>query len=171
MSLNRIGKMAGSDHPLFGKPRSDETKEKISKANKGKITSDAAKEKISKANKGKIRSDSVKEKISKANKGKIISEEAKIKISIAIKKLWENNEYRESLVSQMVGRKQSKSSVLKRSGNNSKLSKLKKDQVLEIIEKYNTGKYSHRKLALEYGVSHRQIGYILTGKSWKNIKE
>lgn len=43
MSLAHVGKMAGSKHPLFGKPRSTETKEKLRKARLGtKFSEDTA---------------------------------------------------------------------------------------------------------------------------------
>jgi group I intron endonuclease len=68
--------------------RSEETKRKLSIANKGKPswkkgrpTDEETKIKISKANSGKKRTEEAKQKISKANKGKRLSEETKIKLS------------------------------------------------------------------------------------------
>lgn len=73
---------------------SEETREKISKANKGRkhseetkqklknrIVSKEQREKISKANKGKILSEETKNKISKNNKGKLFSNETRTKLS------------------------------------------------------------------------------------------
>lgn len=60
---------------------SDETKRKISEANKGHDVSDETKRKISKAHKGKILSDEHRKKLSEAAKGKHHSEEIKQKMS------------------------------------------------------------------------------------------
>lgn len=48
-------------------------------------------------------------------------------------------------------------------------SKLKQKEVDEIREMYKTGKYSQRKLALLFGVSHCTIGRILRDEIWTNI--
>lgn len=85
-----------------------------------------------------------------------------------MKQLWKNSIYRNSRKSS-IGKKQEISSVLKRSGENSSLAKLTAIQVMEIIELYKTGNYSMRKLGVLYGVSHRQIGYIIQGKSWNSL--
>ena len=82
MSENRKGKTAGKNHPLYGTHRSDETKRKISEANKGKNNpnfgipcSEETKRKISEANSGEKNgmfgvtfsmSDSHKQNISKS---------------------------------------------------------------------------------------------------------
>jgi len=87
-----------------GKKRTQETKDKISKSNTGRVFTDEWKNKISKARKGqkmseetksklriymanRILSDEVKakisEKLSKIHKGKILSQETRKKISIA----------------------------------------------------------------------------------------
>ena len=73
-------------------PRSEETKNKISKAHKGKKLSDKTKEKLSAINKGKTLSEEHKKNISKSlkgdprlasNLGKNLSEEQKQKLRIA----------------------------------------------------------------------------------------
>jgi len=43
--------------------------------------------------------------------------------------------------------------------------KVTQEQVLEIIEKYKTGKYLQRELALEYGIVQTQISKIILGVS------
>lgn len=48
-------------------------------------------------------------------------------------------------------------------------SKLTKEQVLEIREKYVPKKYSLRRLAREYGVSNSQITRIIDQTSWRHI--
>jgi hypothetical protein len=62
-------------------PHSEETKQKISDANKGKPLSAETKQKMSDAKKGKPRSDETKQKMSDAMKGKPKSTETKQKIS------------------------------------------------------------------------------------------
>ena len=47
------GKMAGEKHPLYGKPKSEETKRKLSEAFKGKPLSEEHKQKLSESHKGK----------------------------------------------------------------------------------------------------------------------
>ena len=64
---------------------SDETKAKLSVANKGRVMSNEVKEKISKARKGKILSDETKTKISIAKKGRVVSDEARANMSAAQK--------------------------------------------------------------------------------------
>lgn len=55
ISKNRKGKgkRFGKDNPMYGKPVSDETREKLSKSLKGRIVSEDTRNKISEANKGK----------------------------------------------------------------------------------------------------------------------
>ena len=92
----------GEKNPLFGKHLPQETKDKISKANKGRTFTEEHKQKLSKArtgkhtgenapmygrrgennpNFGKHHTEETKRKISKANKGKRRTEETKHKIS------------------------------------------------------------------------------------------
>ncbi len=54
-------------------------------------------------------------------------------------------------------------------GNNHYLSKLTEKQVLEIREKWKTGKYLQRELGDEYGVSRGSIEQIVNRKTWKHI--
>lgn len=64
---------------LRGKPRSEETKKKISEANKN--PSQETRKKISDSQKGKTHSEETKKKISESGKGRIVSEETRKKIS------------------------------------------------------------------------------------------
>lgn len=63
----------------------EEHKQKISKANKGKNHTEESKRKISEANKGHIHTEEAKYKMSKATKGRKLSEEHKQKLSEANK--------------------------------------------------------------------------------------
>jgi len=65
---------------LKGKPKSEETKEKMRQAKLGKKRSQETKDKISLGNKGKKRSETTKAKMSKALSGRKLSEETKEKI-------------------------------------------------------------------------------------------
>ena len=72
-----------------GKIVSEETKKKQSEAAKGRIVSEETKQKLANANIGKKRSEASKEKQSKSNIGSKRSEETKKKQSEAAKKLWD----------------------------------------------------------------------------------
>ena len=61
--------------------KSDETKERMSIAKKGRIVSEEAREKLRQANLGKTISPEYRRKLSEANKGKTHTEETKRKIS------------------------------------------------------------------------------------------
>ena len=77
-----IGKMAGENNPMYGKPRSAETKEKISKANAN--PSEETREKIRQARLGTKASDATRRKMSENRTGKSHaphSEETKKRLS------------------------------------------------------------------------------------------
>ncbi|AGE53083.1 GIY-YIG catalytic domain-containing endonuclease [Paramecium bursaria Chlorella virus Fr5L] len=69
----------GEKHPLYGKARSEETKEKLREANLGKTANEETKQKLSIARLGKPKSEEHKQKLREANLGKIASEETKQK--------------------------------------------------------------------------------------------
>ena len=81
----------GVNNPMFGKPApnrgitpkplSDEAKNRISLAHKGKILSNETKAKMSIAATGKIKSEEHKKKLSEANIGKIATQETRDKLS------------------------------------------------------------------------------------------
>jgi hypothetical protein len=92
-SISNLEKMSNSKHlslhnkgknnPSYGRLVSEETREKISEAHKGKVFSKEHCDNISKASIGKIFSNEHREKLSKARKGKTHSKETKEKISKA----------------------------------------------------------------------------------------
>ena len=167
MSINIKKRWTEQKHPRLGVPVSDETRKKQSIAHTGKKLSEETKQRISSSNKNKILSDLTKSLIGNAHRGKVLSPSMREKVSFSIKEKWKDPIYRAKATNSAIGRKNSIESKLKISGENSKVAKLKLFQVYEIIEKYKTGTFTHRSLAKIYNVSHRQIGYILTGKSWK----
>ena len=86
----------GEKNPMFGKPRSEETKRKISAAKKGKHNNNKGENNHNNKGEnnpfyGKEHSEETKQKISDAMKGKTFSEETKRKISASKKgkhKVW-----------------------------------------------------------------------------------
>lgn len=75
---------SGGESGANGVTRSEETRRKLSIANKGKTMSEEAKIKIGIANKGKIVSKETRLKQSIANKGQIVSQETRKKLSEAM---------------------------------------------------------------------------------------
>ena len=72
------------NHYLYGKHIPEETRKKISKANKGKTMSEGARKKISENNKGRIVSENTRQAVAKANANRIWSEKSKEKLSQSI---------------------------------------------------------------------------------------
>lgn len=70
------------------KPKSEETKIKMSKAQKGKQVSEETREKIRQANLGKVYSEDLKKKMSEVRKGKPKSEATKAKMRKAALRRW-----------------------------------------------------------------------------------
>jgi len=81
MSNNHKGLLAGEKHPMFGKPRTEETKRKISEAKKGKHFSEEIRSRMNKGKTGVPLSEEHRRRISEGNKGKIRTEETKQKLS------------------------------------------------------------------------------------------
>lgn len=73
----------GNNNPSYGRLVSEETREKLSKANTGKKRTQEQKDNISKAKVGKKFTKEHREKLSKAHKGKILTEQHKNSISKA----------------------------------------------------------------------------------------
>lgn len=92
----------------YKRTTTEETKEKISKAHKGKNLSDETKQKISQKHKGKQLSEETKQKISESTKNKVkdkMPEEIKEKISNKLKGRKFSEETREKLRQAKLGRK------------------------------------------------------------------
>lgn len=90
ISISRMGKYSGKDHPMYGKPRTEATKYKLKLALTGRHHTEETKQKMSKAKKGenhpffgKKLSEEHCKNMSIANKGRIVSKEtiAKLKIT------------------------------------------------------------------------------------------
>ena len=113
--------------PMSGRKQSDETKAKISKANKGFRHSDETKAQMSAAakgntrNNGRIASDETKAKISAAHKGLKLSDETKAKISAVHKGRKASDETKAKISAakkgkpnHQLGRKNSEETIAKR---------------------------------------------------------
>ena len=108
---NKFNYTKGGDGCL-GMCCSEETKRKISKANKGKCRSEAVKKRMSKMYKGeknpmygKTHSEEVKKKISQIHKGKTIPKEIRKKISMSLKGREFSEEHRKKLSECQMGEK------------------------------------------------------------------
>ncbi len=96
MSLARKGKSATW---MIGFNPTKETREKLSKAGTGRVLSDDARRKISESKKGKPKSEETKEKLRQANLGKKHTEETRKKMSEAPRVMTDEN--RDKLVKRM----------------------------------------------------------------------
>jgi len=166
--------MGGEGTRGFSNPCKEETKRKISIANKGKIAwnkglklkleqimvyttgghlSNETKEKISNKLKGRI----------SPNKGNKLSDEAKEKISKRSKKLWENDEYRNKMIE--VFNRPRKTKGIKR-GPNKNHSKIMKNKIH--INNGITSKMIDKELLNEYINNGWKRGRLMIKKTNKN---
>jgi len=152
-SLDYYNITKGGDTGLEGFHHSDETRQKMSMSQKGenhpmfgKHHTLEARKKISETSKLKKHSEETKRKISESQKGekgnnygKHPSEETRRKMS----------ESRRNLPKE----------IKKKFGDPNR--KVTPEQAKEIVAKYTTGKYTHKKLAEEYPVKKSTIGRII----------
>ena len=141
----------------FGYKHSEETRRKISEANKGKTLSEEARRKISEANKGKPLSEEHRRKIGEARKGKKHSEESRRKMSEAQKGKKHSEETRRKISEAQIGCK-NHSAVLNR------------EQVIEIRRSYLEENIIQIELARMYGVSRQTISNVLY-KNYSDVPE
>jgi group I intron endonuclease len=73
----------GEGNPMFGRHPSEESRAKMSKAQKGHICSEATKRAVSKASRERVASDETRRKLSIASKGRKLSEASRAKLSAA----------------------------------------------------------------------------------------
>lgn len=134
--------ITGENHPMYGKHRSEETKEKISYAHKGKHNSEEAKIKMSEARKGekhpmygKHHSEYTKRKISDSLKGHHHNEESKKKMSEAKKHMSEDTKRKISeankgkTLSEDIKRKMSEAKKLMTEDTKQKIGEAKKGTI------------------------------------------
>lgn len=156
-----------------GYHHSDETKIKLSKANKGHETSIETRRKISNSikgernpNYGKAMSSDQKLKISKAHIGKINTIETRKKISMANKGRIISKITRDKISKIHKGKIVSKDTKQKLSDT---LKKFSNKEVIEIRLKYNTGEYSQYDLAEQFFTSQSVINKIINCRGTYNI--
>lgn len=113
--------------------------EKQALASKEKGVSEQTRKKLSRANTGKVLCQNGKDKIGAANSKRIWKQESKDKLSTTS------------------------------SGENSGMSVLKNEQVIEIRQKYSTGDFTHAGLAVIYGVDKGTISKIVLEKTWRHL--
>lgn len=140
---------------------SEETRKKISAANKGKQYSLGSK-----------RPQSAIDATAQKNTGKTRTpvQIDRIRKSVTGKNLNNKNAY--GSVRTEANRKAISDSLKRRSDNKGEMSprsKLTAAQVIEIRRKYIPRKYSSYKLASEFGVSRVAINHIIRGKNWSTV--
>jgi len=166
---------------------SEETKKKISEANKGRHYSKETKLKMSKTAKGRITTKEARKKLSEANKGKSLSEEHKRKLSIAgmgriqtaetKKKISEAHKGR--CLSEKTKRKISNANTgkirtdeakrkmsLKQRGGNHPMAKLSEKEVSK-IKGFLLHNLSCKEIAKMFGASYGAISSIKRREGWK----
>lgn len=129
---------------------SEETRKRMSDAQKGKKLTNETKRRISESRKGdknhnygKSMSKEVKEKLSKILKGRVMSDETKAKMSMGQIKRFE-------------------------SGCKIHTAKLTEIEVFEIRELYNSGDYTQKEISELYNITRANVSKIITYKTWKN---
>lgn len=130
-------------NPLTGIPRSEETKQKISRGNMGKIMPPCSKERkiyMSNLYKNRSLSETWKNNIRKSNIGKIRTKEMIDNLSKAHRGI--------------------------NSGEKHPLAKLDWNKVLEIRKEYADGNITQKQLAEKYNMSRSTISDIINNKIW-----
>ena len=167
-------RVKGENHPLFGVPMSEETKQKISKANTGRKASPDTKKKLSLAVKNRVYTEEQKKKRSEISRlnalgnqnmlGKKQSQACKDKLS----------ELRKGKNNPMYGTISPNRGVLMSDEAKQKLSKTRKDKfaktIAHVLADKDKLKHKHEKrgfslsaLGREYGISYQIIQNIING--------
>jgi len=158
-----------------GYKHTEESKSKISKANKGRKWSKESKKRLSESCKGRKISDATKRKISEFSKGRKHpprSKEARLKISKTRKAGYASGKIKKVHLGQKFS-KEHKRKISENhadfSGNKNGRARLTWEKVREIREKHKNG-IAQSKLAIEYGVGKTTIGHIVHYRSWQEKK-
>jgi group I intron endonuclease len=132
---------------------------------------DEAKEKMSRAAKGRIRSAEHALNISIANTGKKLSEETKVKLSIAAKNKQREGSPLKGRPSPLRGRKLSlerRKEFSKILLGNKRGLKLSSEQASEIRRLYFTGNHKQREIAAMFSICRELVSNIVRYKAYKN---
>lgn len=173
----------------WGRVMSEETRKKIGDAGRGRKHTEEIKKFLSEDSKKRFENSEYYDKVKKQLQGLTdklrgvkFSEEKKQKyrvpkseigrlnIGLAQKKKYENPEYKQKMIDNLARVRNSPEYKEKIRGENSGMSKLTEKEVLEIREKYSTGKYTHKQLAEEYNVKKQTVTGILKNHTWTHIK-
>jgi hypothetical protein len=156
----------------------EETRKKISEANRGKKRSQETRKKISEANRGKKRSQETRKKISESNRGRKNSQETRKKISEANRGKKRSQETRKKISESGKSRKHSRITKRKISESNKGKNKGKKPSksTKEKIRKANTGKTHNKKTKkkqseLKKGKKNPMYGKTSPNKGKKTSEE
>ncbi|MFH1183921.1 MAG: NUMOD3 domain-containing DNA-binding protein [Chloroflexota bacterium] len=167
-----IAPIAGS---AFGIKRSEETKQKMSKAQKARVRIISAETaaRMSAAQKGHEVSEETRQKMSAAQKGKVHTEEAKRKMSEASRGKVHSAETRQKLSAALTGKvipleTKQKMSMAQR-GKNGSGAKLTEQDVREIKTLLQESGLRYGEIAARYGVEQSTIGRIKRGCAWSHI--
>lgn len=163
---------------VFGREVSEATKQKQREKATGRKHTEKTKELLRQINIGKIPVNL--EQLKTINIGRVLSEEHRQKISEARIGMVFTDEHRENMSKAMIGKfvgeengfygKTHTEEVKELSrGENNKQAKLTSDNVIEIRDRHNTGKYTQQQLADQYHVSREQISRIIRGIDWKHL--
>jgi len=156
--------LSGEKHPFYGKTFSKEYREKISKNH-----ADVSGEKNPFF--GKKHSEEARRKMSEAQSGKTLSKKHKAKLSkyfsgknnpmYGVRLRGKDNGF--------YGKKHSKETLEKLSGENGSNTKLKEKQVFKILDLYYNKKQKAFEIAKNFPVGEGAIYAIINGKTWKKF--
>lgn len=109
-------------------------------------------------------------KMSASHKGILHTEESRIKIGLAHKGTHHTEVSCEKIRQFNIGKKFSKETLIKISGENSGSAKLTWEIVNKIREDHKDSQFTQKQLAEKYEVSQQNIYKIISNRSWKNAK-
>lgn len=160
--------------PMYGKHHSEESKEKISQGNIGKICfphTDEWKQHMSSIMKGRQLSEDRKQKISDASKNREFTEEQKEKLRVLHLGKKHTQTSKDKISAASIGKpksEQMRQNLSKsKGGSNNNFATLTWDIVLKIREDYNNGLFTQKQLAAKYNTTDSNICNIVNYKTWR----
>ena len=157
---NGVGseQVSGEKNPMYGKTRtfSEETKQKMGKAFRGKNLSEEHKEKISKSHKGKTHNQEARKKMRKKAEGRYTLE-------------WFIDRYGEEKGRQKYKEKSRRTSK-KNSGESSPHAKLKRREASEIKWLAKNSDKTYKQIGQKYDVTKSAVSSIKLEKNWNHVE-